>query len=186
MRRRPALPTLWHPRNPRFFWSCLRVLLPPNIISDLLFENLKRQRSILQHSVVELTLDRIFLPALSQREPGVLESLTFRSCTHRPDLARRYIVQFRILLLFAHPCFLTHVGDRLFARPTLRMNASIDDQSHCAEKLVTHASEIAEWIFVVPTGSFGQPFAVKGPAFYLGSKRNDLSKLRKAFEFFYC
>src|SRR5439155_16201775 len=93
---------------------------------------------------------------------------------------------FRFYFLVPDPGLLAHVRDRLFARPMLSMNSSIDNQSHCAERLIAQSSQIAERIVVIPSRLLGQPFAVKGPAFYVGGERNDLSKLRKAFEFFYC
>ena len=49
----------------------------------------------------------------------------------------------------------------------LRMNARIDDQPNRAEKFVTEASQVSEWIVVVPSDLFRQPFAVERPAFYV-------------------
>ena len=68
----------------------------------------------------------------------------------------------------------------------LCVNPGINHQSYCPEKLVTKASQVSKRIVVVPSRLFRQPFAVQGSAFYVGSERNDLSKLRKVFEFFHC
>src|SRR5436189_3455361 len=88
-------------------------------------------------------------------------------------LARRDDVTFyfRFNLFLAHPGFLAHVSDRLFASPMLCVNSGINHQSYCAEKLVTKASQVSKWIVVVPPGLFCQPLAVKRPAFHVRGKR---------------
>src|SRR6476619_6202508 len=64
----------------------------------------------------------------------------------------------------------------------LGVNASIDDQANRAEKFVTEASKVSEWIVVVPSDLFRQPFAVEGPALHVRRKRDYLAKLRNALE----
>ncbi len=65
----------------------------------------------------------------------------------------------------------------------LCMNACIDDQPNRAEKFVTEASQVSEWIVVVPSDLFRQPFAVERPALYVRGEREYFAKLWKAFEF---
>src|SRR6476660_7090272 len=64
----------------------------------------------------------------------------------------------------------------------LRMNARVDDQPNRPEELVTEASQVSEWIVVVPSDLFRQPFAVERPALYVRGERQHFAKLWKAFE----
>src|SRR5205814_10678571 len=106
-----------------------------------------------------------YLPVLSRHGRAILEFLASRLCTRMPGQALRCIVRFRTLLLFPHAGFIVHVRNRLFAGPAPCMNASIDDQSHRPEKLVAQASQVAEWVVIIPASLLRQPLTIKRPGF---------------------
>src|SRR5438309_7736810 len=86
-------------------------------------------------------------------------------------------------IFFAHPRFLEHVSNCLLTRPSFGVDPGIDDQPDSAKQFIAQTSQVAEWIALIPSDLFCEPFAIKSPALGIRSERDNLAKLGETLQF---
>ena len=81
-----------------------------------------------------------------------------------------------------HPGRADHVVDCLLARPTLGVQAGVDDQPRSSEQLGLEAPEIAEWIVLVHADLRGELLGIQRPAFGVCRVQRLLADQRQVLE----
>src|SRR5256712_10921672 len=165
-------------RSRKLSMGCLRI--QPKLHAR--FQHTQRQRAVLKHSVMKLSLIKFNTqPALrffAQLADLELADLV-RQCLPWPNDVP---VNFRDHVLIGLSRVFAEIVDSLLPRPTHGMHSGIHHEPHGAPHFVAELAEFRIRIFVHPY-LFAETLGIQRPAFYEGCIASVPAEFRNSFEF---
>src|SRR5687768_8117942 len=143
---------------------------------DLLFQHVKRQRAILEHRGVE-ALD---VESVAQCPPRLVAKLQYLQLADLVARRLARIVDVALDLLddvsLAQERIVLEIADRLFAAPSLGVEAGVGDQPHRPPQFEREVAELRIGV-LVEAHLAAEPLGVEAPAFDIGAVSAEAAEL---------